>query len=228
MNQDTREEWLKKTLLKIKKGKILDAGAGQLKYKDLCKHLEYVSQDFGEYDGVGDSRGLQMGTYDNSKLDIVSDIIDIPVKENSFDAVMCIEVLEHLPYPDKAIKELSRVLKKGGMFILTAPFNSLTHYAPYYFCTGFSRYWYEKVLSDNGFEIIDIQFNGNFFDYLNQEMDRAIYMADKYSKISKVKRYLYSELFRKSCNALGDISKYDSGSSELLCFGIHILAKKIK
>lgn len=54
-NKETREEWLKKTLPAIPSdSRILDAGAGELQYKEFCNHLEYVSQDFRKYDGKGD------------------------------------------------------------------------------------------------------------------------------------------------------------------------------
>lgn len=130
-NESTRETWLKQALRQIPAGsRILDAGAGQLRHKKLCSHLDYLSQDFAQYDGRGDGSGLQTGSWDQSKIDIVSDIIDIPESDGSFDAVMCIEVLEHLPNPLLALQEFARLLRPGGHFIVTAPFCSLTHFRP--------------------------------------------------------------------------------------------------
>jgi len=170
-NEFNRTSWIKKTLESLPEGKrILDAGAGELKYKQYCTHLDYVSQDFAQYDGLGDSVGLQRGIWDNSKLDIVSDITNIPETDESFDIIMCIEVFEHLPSPIDAIKEFSRLLKKDGILIITAPFASLTHFAPYHFYSGFNKYFYEKHLVDYGFEIKEIQRNGSFFEYLAQEI----------------------------------------------------------
>ena len=131
-NEHSRTTWVKRVLSEIPTGsRILDAGAGEMQYKRFCIHLDYVSQDFGSYDGEGDASGLQVGSWDQSQIDIVGDITDIPEPSASFDAVMCIEVLEHLPDPPAALRELSRLLKSGGMLILTAPFCSLTHFSPH-------------------------------------------------------------------------------------------------
>lgn len=220
-----REIWLEKTLQLIPAGcRILDAGAGQLKYKKFCQHLNYVSQDFAQYDGKGDGAGLQKKGWDQSQLDIVSDIASIPEPDGSFEAVMCIEVLEHVPHPVDALRELARLLRPGGYLVVTAPFASLTHYSPYFYQTGYSRYFYQYWLEKLGFEIIDIQENGNFFEYLGQEMNRIP---------SVVKRYtsghlsLLETLALKFINrALGRFSSSDQGSNELLCFGVHVFAKK--
>ena len=146
-NNNNRNKWLEEKLTEIPSGlTILDAGAGNTNKKKYCSHLNYISQDIAEYEGTGNENGLHTGEVDYSNLDIVSDITDIPISNNSVDAVMCTEVLEHIDNPLLAFKEFSRILKNGGKLIITAPFNSLTHYAPYHYSTGFSRYYYEKHL----------------------------------------------------------------------------------
>ena len=188
--------------------------------------MHYVSQDFAEYDGKGDSTGLQMGPFDYGRLDIVSDIASIPEPDSSFDAILCVEVLEHVPDPTLVIKEFGRLLRPGGVLILTAPFCSLTHLAPYHFCTGFSKYWYEKHLNDNSFRIIEIVANGNFFEYLAQEVYRIPSVSGRYAK-SKPHRfelfgmYLVQRMLRRFSNR-------DSSSSEFLCYGYHVLARNAK
>lgn len=78
-NASARAQWLERVLQSIPAGqRILDAGAGEQPWRKFCKHLTYVAQDFGKYDGAGDGRGLQTGGWNQSNLDVVSDIASIP------------------------------------------------------------------------------------------------------------------------------------------------------
>ncbi len=222
-NEVDRTAWLEEALRKIPAGgRILDAGAGEQRFRPFCAHLRYVSQDFAQYDGQGDGRGLQMGTWHPDKLDIVCDIVSIPEPESSFDAIMCIEVFEHLPKPLLALKEFSRLLRPGGHLILTAPFCSITHFAPYYFYTGFSRYFFERHLPEFGFDMEEISTNGNFYEYLAQEMRRISDINRRYSSA----RLRPWELLARwvMLAALRRFSSQEKGSDELLCFGYHVRA----
>lgn len=228
LNEKTRVDWIAKTLKKIPKGsRILDAGAGELQFKKFCSHLKYVSQDFAQYTGEGDKKGLQTKTWDNSKIDIISDIASIPVQDKSFDAIMCTEVFEHIPDPALALQEFSRIIKKGGYLIITAPFCSLTHFSPYHYYTGFNKYFYQKHLNSLGFEIIKIQPNGNYFEYLGQEIRRIPEVKKMY--VSSFKKNIFEIIGNKiTLYFLDRWSKKDKGSDELLCFGYHVFARKIK
>jgi len=46
---------------------------------------------------------------------------DLPLKNNSSDVVLCLDIIEHIKEDNKLIKEISRVLKKDGKIILTTP-----------------------------------------------------------------------------------------------------------
>jgi SAM-dependent methyltransferase len=226
-NERTRVDWLETTLKKIPAGsRILDAGAGEQQFRRFCSHLNYVSQDFAQYIPENDPSGLQMPKWDYGKLDIVSDIAGIPEASASFDAIMCTEVFEHIINPREAIFEFSRLLKKDGWLIITAPFCSLTHFAPYHFYTGFNRFFYETDLPANGFEIVELTPNGNYFEFLAQEVSRIPQMAGKYAAGSTIKR---SE--RVAMNVvlklLERLSANNKRSEELLNFGLHVLARKI-
>lgn len=222
-NESTRDEWLGRVLSQVPPGsRILDAGAGELKYRPLCSHLSYVSQDFAQYDGTGDASGLQMGSWDQSRIDIVCDITAIPEPDASFDAIMCIEVLEHLPDPLRALAEFSRLLRPGGWLILSAPFCSLTHFAPFHFHSGFSRYFYETHLPAAGFNILELERNGNFFEFIAQELRRVPLVARRYTA-SRLRPWEYLAV-NLLLPALGRLSRRDRGSADLLCFGCQVLA----
>jgi SAM-dependent methyltransferase len=224
-NEHTRTAWIKRVLSEIPAGsRILDAGAGELKYKRFCAHLDYVSQDFGLYDGKGDARGLQMGSWDQSQIDIVGDIINIPEPSESFDAVMCIEVLEHLPDPPAALRELSRLLKSGGMLIVTAPFCSLTHFSPHFYCTGFSGNFYTYWLRELGCEILELEYNGNYFEYLAQELHRLPSVGSEYTSMRASWRE--RKAMKTVLHFLERLSQNDTGSRELLNYGLHVRAQK--
>lgn len=225
-NKEKRIEWIEKAIQQIPEGlRILDAGAGELANKKFCKHLDYVSQDFAQYNGKNAPEGLQNDKWDTSRVDIICDITSIPEQDKSFDAVMCTEVFEHLPNPFLALKEFSRLLRSGGILIITAPFCSLTHQAPYHFSTGFNRYYYEKHLTDLGFEVIELETNGNYFSCLAQELRRVRSVALRYSN-DKPRKW-ESLAIRILINMLFRFSEKDIGSDELLCFGYNIIAKKI-
>jgi SAM-dependent methyltransferase len=224
-NQAAREEWLERTLRRIPAGgRILDAGAGERQYERFCRHLVYVAQDFSGYDGEGDGKGLHPGEWDRSRLDIVCDIVAVPEPDASFDAVLCVEVLEHLPDPLPAIREMARLLRPGGHLVLTAPFCSLTHFSPFHFTTGFNRYYFERHLPECGFSIAEIEPNGNYFEFAAQELRRVPEVARKYGGGGPtIPERIAARLLLRM---LARFSAAGDGSRELACFGYHVLARK--
>lgn len=222
-NEEARQQWLNSTLKAIPPGmRILDAGAGELRNKPLCIHLDYVSQDVCQYDGHGDARGLQTGSWDTSRIDLVCDIVNIPEPDGAFDVILCSEVFEHLPDALKALDEFARLLKPGGKLITTAPFASLVHFAPYHYSTGFSRYWYEYHLPPRNFEILELESNGDWFSYAKQELLRLPAMARQYGDRAWPLTYLIT--------GAGLLYFWLRGKSqvadEIACLGWHCVAQK--
>lgn len=225
VNEEARNDFLKKELSKLPNGyKILDAGAGELKNKKYCQHLNYTSQDICEYDGVGDDVGLHMGEWNTDNIDLVCDIVNMPIADDSFDAVICSEVFEHMQDPALAIVEFSRVIKDNGILILTAPFSSLVHFAPHYYCTGFSSYWYKHHLEKNNFEITSIQANGDWFSLMKQEILRIPKECYKSNKLlvpfAVLLSLLYVFLFKFINSGAQKI--------DIACFGYFVVARKVK
>ena len=224
INERNRQKWLQKTLADLPQGlRILDAGAGELKNQKLCGHLHYTSQDFNQYTGRGLAEGLQTGQWDTSRIDLVSDITAIPAPNGSFDAILCSEVLEHVPEPTHALDEFLRLLKPGGILILTAPFSSLVHMAPYHYCTGFSRYWYEHHLTSRGFKIKELTPNGDWFAYTEQEITRLGGLERQRGNWSWPFAYAYSLL-----GVLYFKLRSKKRAEDLACFGWHCVAIKLQ
>ncbi|TSA56879.1 MAG: hypothetical protein D4R39_03380, partial [Methylophilaceae bacterium] len=61
INEIDRQAWLKQILTALPQGaRILDAGAGELKNRQYCGHLDYVSQDLCQYQGAGGGRLMKV------------------------------------------------------------------------------------------------------------------------------------------------------------------------
>ena len=168
---------------------------------------------------------MQSDSWRQSGIDIVCDITKIPEDDGSFGAVLCTEVLEHVPSPTDALRELVRVLSPGGTLILTAPFASLSHQSPYYFSTGFSKYWYEHWAAEFGLTVLEIGFNGNAFSWMAQQLHWLPGIAEKYAKdrLSLLESLATLIVLRE----LERFAVHDQGSHELLCWGVHIRARKL-
>jgi len=222
-NFNERTEWVQQQLQNIPKGSaILDAGCGSQQFRIFCEHLDYKGQDFGQY--VSDEKTMigaedggvgAGGGYNYGKLDYVGDIWDIKELDNSFDAILCTEVFEHIPYPNETVKEFSRLLKPGGTLILTAPSACLRHMDPYFFYSGFSDRWYEKFLQDSGFEINVISPVGDYYSWLSVEMARTGLTHSIVAKVLLFPAFIY--FFNKKKTKI---------SVDTLCMGYHVLATK--
>lgn len=175
-NACSRQDWVKDRLKEIPQDSILlDAGCGDQKYRPYCRHLQYYAQDFGVYvTDEKDSLTAAKTAYGYGPIDYVGNVWDIEEQDCFFDAILCTEVLEHIPYPNRAIAEFSRLLKPGGLLILTVPANSLRHMDPYYFYSGFSDRYLEKILMENRFQEAHIEPVGSYHAWLMVETARCI------------------------------------------------------
>jgi len=88
--------------------------------------------------------------------DFVGDITKFNplIKDNSFDIIYCLEVLEHTLNPFDAITELKRILKDSSYLVLSAPLNMRIH-GPIPDCWRFTEFGWRVLLKD--FEIIKIE-----------------------------------------------------------------------
>jgi ubiquinone/menaquinone biosynthesis C-methylase UbiE len=106
---------LKKLFKRLQPGIVLDVGSGYSNgYKSLIPHTKYMTLDIN----------------DKFTPDICCDLHQIKWESNFFDTVIAIEVLEHLYEPQKAINEIYRILKKGGICIASTRFIFRYHKDP--------------------------------------------------------------------------------------------------
>jgi len=106
---------------KNKNAKVIDVGAGTqpLKYK-LPENMSYTSLDIDP----------------QLNPDIVCDLNKkFPVKDKTYDFIICTAVLEHTFYPRKIINEMKRIIKEDGQIILTLP-NEFNFYLRLKFLLG--------------------------------------------------------------------------------------------
>lgn len=228
-NEASRDLWVRRTLASLPAGSsILDVGAGEQPYRSSAAHLVYAAQDVANYDGQGSGAGLQTGTWDYSGLDFVCDLLDIP-EDKLYDAVLCTEVLEHVPDPVAALEKITRLVRPGGTLIITAPFASMTHFAPFHFSTGFNRYFYETHLKRLGCEITTLENNGGFFNYVGQEVSRSKraykqYVGRPAPLVERAIVGLAASILQRW--AARDNKASPTPSAELATFGWHVIAKK--
>lgn len=107
------------TVYSIEEGmKVLELGCGTgsmwTNHKDVVgKCSEIVFSDFSA--GMLETAKANIGELPNVKYQVI-DIQDIPFEDNYFDMVIANFMLYHVPDIEKALSEVSRVLKKGGSF----------------------------------------------------------------------------------------------------------------
>lgn len=168
-NQSDRDEWVRRKALETPAGlRVLDVGAGTCPYRTFFQHCEYRAHDFKKYEGV------KLGnTTDYGDIDYVSDVENIPVPADSFDLILCTEVLEHVPEPIEAMREMSRILKPGGRLLITAPLGSGLHQLPFHFYGGYTPEWYKYCAKKFSLEIVEIIPNGGALRLLAQECARV-------------------------------------------------------
>ena len=126
-------------------GRVLDVGCGSRPYESLFDASEYV--------------GLELDTPENrrtKKADVYYAGKTFPFEPNSFDSVVCNQVLEHIFEPEAFIREIGRVLKTEGQLLLTVPFVWDEHEQPRDY-GRYSSFGLTALLDRNGFEVTELR-----------------------------------------------------------------------
>jgi SAM-dependent methyltransferase len=141
------------------KGVTLDVGCGRKPYEKtfFAGAEKYVGLDY---------------LTDRSTPDVVGSATDIPLGDAGFDTVVCTEVLEHVPDPLKAMREMYRVLKPGGYLVLSTPMYWPRHEVPY----DYFRYPYDGLLhliKTSGFELTQLYNRGHSYVFIGQVIQQT-------------------------------------------------------
>jgi SAM-dependent methyltransferase len=95
-------------------------------------------------------------------VDVVGDAYALPYAEGSVDSILCWAVIEHLEFPERAVAELHRVLRPGGLALLNTPFLQAFHAYPNHF-QNLTLIGQNRMLERVGFEITSSGASGATF-----------------------------------------------------------------
>jgi len=125
--------------------------------------------------------------------DVLVDAAWAPFQGECFDAVICSELLEHVPDPLVILREVHRVLRVGGTLLSCAPFLYRIHGDPYDF-GRYTDYSWHSILQEVGFHDIMIEQQGLFYsvlvDFLKQYANH-IHIPRPFGRVT---RWLISRL----------------------------------
>ncbi len=120
-------------------GRILDVGCGSKPYRKYFNASEYIGLEIEGRNKLADRH------YDGQVF---------PFKDGEFDSVFTSQVLEHVFNPEEFFLEINRVLKGGGLLLLTVPFIWDEHEQPFDYAR-YSSFGLRHLLESHGFEIVD-------------------------------------------------------------------------
>jgi len=91
------------------------------------------------------------------------------IPSESYDIAILIEVLEHLPHPWLALSEAYRVLKPGGIIIVSVPHLSRLHDLPHDYYR-FTANGLAVLLNEAGFSLVETQTKGGILSFLGHQV----------------------------------------------------------
>lgn len=139
--------------------RVLDAGAGEARHKSLFEKHRYLAVDLA----VGDA------AWNYTHLDVVADLVSMPLASECCDAAINIVTLEHLPEPGAALMEVARILRPGAPMLIVAPHEWEVHQEPHDYYR-YTRYGLRHLLQESGFEVVRITPVGGLFRLLQRRL----------------------------------------------------------
>jgi SAM-dependent methyltransferase len=140
-------------------GTVLDVGCGLQPYRP------WIEAAGLKYRGIERDGSATSGTSDVVSWDLTR--TPWPFPDAEFDAILCTEVIEHVPRPDRVLSECARVCKAGSLMVLTAPFTWPEHEAPFDYYR-FTQYGLRRLIEDADFSVEEMTARGGWATALGQ------------------------------------------------------------
>lgn len=137
-------EMVSRMVLPMGAGTILDVGCGNAPYGDLLPGWRRI--------------GINIDASDASP-EVVGDGTCLPFRDACADAVLCTQVMEHVRDPFGLVRELARVLKPGGVLVLSGPMYWRLHEEPHDYWR-FTRHGFLELARREGLEVVDLKDQG--------------------------------------------------------------------
>lgn len=188
-------------------GDVLDYGAGTAKYRNLIKTKAATYTTFDVVPG--------------ENIDVVGDVLKAPFADGSFDSIVSTQVLEHVEKPWVMVSEMRRILRPGGICIVSAPFMFPYHAHP----CDFFRFTTEGMKSlfvNENFEIVEIDSYGKTFTVFSEIIHLTFFSPYEEKKRGK----WYLRIMRRIERFAGFLDKYSK--SKIIYPNVYIVARKKK
>jgi SAM-dependent methyltransferase len=190
-------------------GRVLDVGAGSYpRYKNLFSFNEYVSMDVSP----------------GKDIDIVGKIEEIPSTDNSYNSIICTQVLGDVYNLNKAFKELYRILKPNGVVLITESLFDPLHDEPRDYWR-FTEHGLRRLATDAGFLVEVLERRGGYWSIMAQL--KARYWIERLNANTK----WFARILSLWLKILGTWARFcdrhDSGhANRLFTHGYLLIARK--
>lgn len=194
-------------------GRLLDVGCGTKPYRSLITVDAYIGLDIDCE--TSRERGIADYFYDGNAF---------PFGDETFDCILCNQVLEHVFTPNEFLGEIARVLIPGGKLLLTVPFVWDEHEQPND-CARYTSFGLHALLERNGLKLLQHEKLGSDASILFQLAN--VYLFKVSQGMPRPVRLLMTVTLMAAINLLGLLARRLLPSNSDLYLDHAVLAEKV-